>query len=69
MAFLLGKKFNEINMIKELSKIFNVNVHGDKSWKNISCNYIKYKGYAEHLYEMPKIFRCSKVNTNQITEN
>ncbi|KEI85541.1 hypothetical protein [Clostridium botulinum] len=41
-------------MIKELSKIFNVNVYGYKSWKDISCNYIKYKGYAEHFYEMPK---------------
>lgn len=67
LSFLLGKKFNEIDrirLIKELSQIFNVYVYGDESWKNINCNYIKYKGYADHFYEMPKIFRCSKININ-----
>lgn len=67
LAFLLGRKFNQlerINMIKNLSKIFNFHVYGDEYWSKLDCEYIQYKGYAEHFYEMPKVFRISKININ-----
>jgi spore maturation protein CgeB len=67
LAFLLGKKFNEIeriHMVKTLSKEYNFYVYGDENWNELDINHIEYKGYAEHFNEMPKIFRCSKVNIN-----
>lgn len=67
LAFLLGRKFNEverINMVKDLSKIFNFHVYGDEQWSKLGYDYVQYKGYAEHFYEMPKVFKFSKVNIN-----
>ncbi|QGU95067.1 glycosyltransferase [Clostridium bovifaecis] len=67
LAFLLGRKLNEIqriNMVKKLSEIYNFYVYGDENWSEIDSKYIQYRGYAEHFVEMPKVFKCSKVNIN-----
>ncbi|MCW6110464.1 MAG: hypothetical protein E6917_05120 [Clostridium botulinum] len=52
-------------MIKTLSKIFNCHVYGEINWTNLKDDNIIYKGYAEHFYKMPKVFKCSKININQ----
>ena len=67
LSFLLGRKYNElqrINMVTELSKKYNMYVYGDEYWKNIECDSVQYKGYAEHFNEMPKVFKSSKINVN-----
>ncbi|MBN1051158.1 hypothetical protein DV092_03680 [Clostridium botulinum] len=67
LAILLGRRFNQIqriNMVKNLSKIFNFHVYGDENWNNLNDSNIIYKGYAEHFCEMPNVFKFSKININ-----
>lgn len=67
LGFLLGRKHSEIEreqIIKFLGELYKVKVYGDESWRNKIYGKSIYMGYAEHFIEMPKIFRCSKVNIN-----
>ncbi|MHB9922110.1 hypothetical protein [Clostridium botulinum] len=52
-------------MIKTLFKTFNCYVYWNTNWSNLNDNNIIYKGYAEHLYNMPKVFKWSKININK----
>lgn len=69
LAILIGRKFNQIqrvSMIRTLSAMFNLHVYGDDTWGNLNDDNVIYRGYAEHFNDMPKVFKCSKVNINQI---
>lgn len=64
LAFLLGRKYNELERIitlNFLNNYFNLDVYGDDTWTPLISGY---NGYAEHFTEMPKIFRLSKINLN-----
>ncbi|APC41169.1 CgeB family protein [Clostridium estertheticum] len=66
-AFLLARKFNEIErreLIDTISNKFEIKVYGDEAWKLIHGNKLKYMGQAEHFNEMPKVFKLSKININ-----
>ncbi|MDD7794621.1 glycosyltransferase family protein [Clostridium sp. 'White wine YQ'] len=67
IAYFLAKKYNEIqriDMVHKLSNEFNMHVYGDENWGKLNLSNVKYKGYAEHFNEMPKVFKCSKININ-----
>ncbi len=51
-----------IRTINEVSSIFNLDLY-TASDKNIVPN-VNYRGTADYLLEMPKIFKCSKINLN-----
>lgn len=66
---LVGRKLNSIEraaLAKSLEKEFHLKLFGDATWKEICPR--SYCGKAEHFFEMPKIFRASKINVN-LTRN
>ncbi|WP_226670811.1 glycosyltransferase [Metabacillus litoralis] len=68
LAFLLGRYqsyLERTHIIKQLAGKFQLNIYGDNSW-NISDDSLigTYKGFAEHFFEMPKIFKVTKINLN-----
>lgn len=67
--FILSRKFDELqrkNMAEVLSENFSFKVYGDPLWKSIVKEFGTYMGNAEHFYEMPKVFKLSKINVNLI---
>lgn len=71
LNYLLGRyhSYQERTMlIRELGKLYPLNVYGDHYWLNdpIIVKANSYKGLAENFIEMPKIFKASKININNI---
>lgn len=70
LAFYLGRYHSYIerkSIIEKLTSKFDTSLYGEIGWlKEDNKGLIKksYRGEAEHYYEMPKIFKSSKINLN-----
>lgn len=71
LNYLLGRYHSYVErtaLIRELSEICSLHIYGDQYWlDDTSIASSKcYKGHAENFTEMPKIFKASKININNI---
>jgi len=53
-------------VIAQLAAHNDVYVYGDRGWEQFSPmpSRLKYKGFAEHFKEVPRIYKASKINLN-----
>ncbi|MDF2065819.1 glycosyltransferase [Bacillus sp. Cr_A10] len=69
LSFILGRYHSYLertSIMKVLSETFNLKIYGDEGWYHNGDKDIinSYQGHAEHYFEMPKVFKASKININ-----
>lgn len=71
LFYLIGRYHSYVErkmLVQELGEDFSLNIYGDGYWLKSSHIALMnvYRGYAENFGEMPKIFKASKINVNNI---
>ncbi len=56
------RRINLINNLDTLANNYVIKVWGDKDWQETLSDKIKYCGPAGHFYELPAIYKASRIN-------